>query len=56
MEILLRFSKLRTVCFIKNENHLFLIYCQIIFTFQKVIQFLNRGYDDLIIILFNISL
>ena len=55
-QVLLSLAKLRTVAFVKYKDHLLMIYRQITLTLHEVIQFLNSGYNNLIIILLNIAL
>ena len=53
-EVFLSFPKLRTVAFIKDKHYLLAVDGQGGFTFYEVVQFLNSGYDDFIIIFFDV--
>ena len=55
MKILLCFTKLRTVTFIKDKDNLLLIDRQGSLCLHQVIQFLNCRYDNLVIVLVNVS-
>ena len=56
MQILLRLAKLAAVAFIKNENYLLVINRQITLAFYQVVELLNSGDDDLVVILAQIAL
>ena len=47
----MRFTKLGAMALIENENDLFLINGQIVFTFHQIIQFLNCSDDNPVVIL-----
>ena len=56
LQILLRLAKLATVAFIKNENHLLVINRQITLAFHQVVELLDGGDDDLVVILAQVAL
>ena len=51
----MRFAELGAMAFIENENDLLLIDRQIVFALHQVVQLLNRGDDNLVVVFFDIA-
>ena len=56
LQIFLRFAKLGAVAFVKNKHHLLLINRQALFTFHQVIELLDGGNNNFIVVFFQIAL
>ena len=54
-QVFLRFAELRAVAFVENKYNLLVINRQIIFTFHQVVQLLDGGNDDFVVVFFQIA-
>ena len=55
-QVFLRFAKLRAVAFIKDKHHFLVINRQIVFRLHQIIQLLNGGDDDFVVVFIQITL
>src|SRR5690554_3388436 len=56
LQVLLRFAKLAAVTFIEDEHNLLIVNSQLAFALHQVIQLLNGGNDNLVIVFIQIAL
>ena len=54
-QVFLRFAELRAVAFIENKYNLLVINRQIIFTLHQIVQLLDGGNDDFVVVFFQIA-
>ena len=50
-KVLLRFTKLGTVCLIEDEDNLLVVYWQVLFAPHQVIEFLDSSNDNFMVVL-----
>ena len=55
LQVLLRFAKLAAVALIKNEHHLLAVDRQVRLAFHQIVELLDGGDDDLVVILVQIA-
>ena len=54
LDIFLCLTELRAVCFVKDKNHLLGIYRQVVFALDQVVELLDSGDDDLVVLLLQV--